>query len=140
MTEIVSVPMDLVFVSDVVEQHNLKWSSADFDGTAKCEFVFSTNCPDNIEDCLTATGTLNVDVMYSADVKLRVDKEASDVNALYVSENVTVNIDDNVDIKGIFLRKKSNGYVLGYMISLNPLRFCNTMGFEEGNVLAKLYR
>lgn len=144
MVEQESFPIDLTFVDDFDETINTsKWSLSLFDGTAKCELVFSSDCPNNISDCLNSSGTLNnsVSVDTRADIKLLVNKETVRNKFLYISESLTVNISENFDVKGLFLRNKSNGYVLAYMINPNrPMRFCRKIIFEEGNVLLQLLR
>ena len=139
-----SFPIDLTFVDDFDEVRNTKWSSSDFNGAAnKCELVFSSYCPNNIEDCLTSSGTLNSSVTIDerADIKLMENKENIRNKYLYISESLELNIDDNFDVKAIFMRKKSNGYVMAYMINIGtPMRFCNKIIFEEDNVLLRLLR
>lgn len=135
--------IDLTFVDDFDEVRNTKWSSSDFNGTAKCELVFSSYCPDNIEDCVNSNGTINssVTIDETADIKLMENKENIRNKYLYISESLELNIDDNFDVKAIFLRIKSNGYVLAYMINIGtPMRFCNKIIFEEDNVLLRLLR
>lgn len=143
MVEYESYPIDLTFVDDFDETMNNKWSPSTFDGTAKCELVFSSDCPENIEDCLNGNGTLNnsVSVDRRADIKVNRNVENIRNKYIYISESLTVNIGDNFDVKAIFLRVKANGYVMAYMINPNrPMRFCERIMFEEDNVLLKLLR
>ena len=140
MAEVESFPIDLIMVDSFVHQHNLKWSVNDL--ASGMELVFSSGCPDNITACLTDTDTLamNVSVDLQHDIALAANTESVNVNYMYVAQSFEVDIDDNFDVKAIFLRKKSNGYVMGYMINQKAMRFCNKIMFEEGNVLVKLIR
>jgi len=140
MAEVESFPIDLIMVDSFVHQHNLKWSVNDL--ASGMELVFSSDCPDNITACLTDTDTLamNVSVDLQHDIALAANTESVNVNYMYVAQSFEVDIDDNFDVKAIFLRKKSNGYVMGYMINQKAMRFCNKIMFEEGNVLVKLIR
>lgn len=140
MVEVESFPIDLIMVDSFVHQHNLKWSVNDL--ASGMELVFSSDCPDNISACLTSTDTLamNVSVDLQNDIALAANTESVNVNYMYVAQSLEVDIDDNFDVKAIFLRKKSNGYVMGYMINQKAMRFCNRIMFEEGNVLVKLIR
>ncbi len=140
MTEVESFPIDLIMVDSFAHEHNLKWSVSDLANGV--ELVFSSDCPDNIENCLTNTGTLamNVAVDLQTDIKLGANTENVNNNFMYITESLDVTIDDNFDVKGLFLRVKSNGYVMGYMINQKPMRFCNKIMFEADNVLVQLVR
>ena len=46
-----------------------------------------------------------------------------------------MSLSDDVDLKGMFLRKKSNGFVLMAMTNQTPMRFVDGVTFEADNVL-----
>ena len=46
-----------------------------------------------------------------------------------------MSLNADIDVKGIFLRKKSNGFVLMAMVNNKPMRFVDGVTFEAGNVL-----
>ena len=142
MTEI-SVPLDLITTPLFDKKHNISYSDSDFDGTAKWEMVVSDTCPINIADCLTSTGTLKSSIAVSAvaDIKLILKETDDDGNIDYynssvsIAENMTMTLANDVNMKGMFLRKKSNGFVLMAMTNQTPMRFCDGVTFEKDNVL-----
>lgn len=135
--ETVSVPIDLITTPLFDKKHNISYSDSDFDGTAKWEFVVSNDCPIDIPDCLDSDGLLDsaVDVSATSDVKLQIVEE-DDYNCyVKIAENMVMSLSDDVDLKGMFLRKKSNGFVLMAMTNQTPMRFVDGVTFEADNVL-----
>lgn len=136
MTDTVSVPIDLYFTPLFIKKYNDKFSDSDFDGTAKFEIVISDDCNDNISDCLTSAGLLDSSTVVSdtEDMPLTL---VEDNNSSYVmiTNNVEMTIDSDVDVKGIFLRKKSNGFVIMAQVNSKAMRFCDGMTFEKDNIL-----
>lgn len=135
--EAVSVPIDLITTPLFDKKHNISYNDSDFNDTAKWQIVISNNCPDNLADCLNSNGLLNssVTVSATADIKLHLE-EVDDYNSyVTIADNVTVSLSDDVDMKGLFLRKKSNNFVLMGMINQTTMRFCDGITFEKDNVL-----
>ena len=139
MTDIVSVPLDLVPTPLFRKKYNISYSDSDFDGTEKFEIVFSNLCPDNIPDCLNSNGTLNTTAVPDADTSMDIALELVEQGdvACYVkiAETATVTLSEDVDVKGMFLRKKTGGFVLMAMVNQKPMRFCEGMTFEADNIL-----
>ncbi len=143
MSDVVSVPLDLITSPLFDKKHNVSYSDSDFDGTAKWEIVFSATCPNNIPDCLNvSTGVLNNTVAVTArsDIKLKLNETDDGVidyynSSVVIHENLTMSLNADIDVKGIFLRKKSNGFVLMAMVNNKPMRFVDGVTFEAGNVL-----
>ena len=140
MTETQSYPFDLILVPDFRKKYNLSFSDDDFDGTNKWQLVISTICPDNIADCLNNNGLLNSSVnnVANADIALQLVDQDETNSYVKIKNNVNITLNDDVDVKGIFLRKKSNNYVLMAMINQTPMRFCEKIMFEKDNVLFQL--
>ena len=147
MTEIQSYPYDLATSPLFIDKFNLSYSQADFDGTAKFELVISSDCPDNVGDCINTNGllknTVNVDV--TGDMKLSVERDGEgdgytrNIHIL-LAEGCEIPLSEDILLKGAFLRKKSNGFVIAFMIEETPIRYCENIIFEEGNVLFKIIR
>lgn len=137
MSEAVSVPIDFITTPLFDKKHNVSYSDSDFDDTAKWQIVISNDCPDNIPDCLNSNGLLNSNVTVSAtaDIKLHLE-EVDDYNSyVTIAENLSMSLSEDVDMKGLFLRKKSNNFVLMAMVNQTPMRFCDGVTFEKDNVL-----
>ena len=141
--EPVSVPIDLITTPLFDKKHNISYNDSDFDGTAKWELIISNDCPDNVNDCLDSNGLLNNSVALSAnvDIKLQLHETDDDGTIDYynsyvaIAENTTLSLSDDIDMKGLFLRKKSNNFVLMAMVNQTPMRFVNGVTFEADNVL-----
>ena len=138
MTE--SVPFDFVRAPLARKRYNLTsygYNDSDFDGTAKWEIVMSPDCPDNIGDCLSGSSTLKSGFTKTTlgDIKLQITEYDDYQAEIKIKENATFTLANDVDVKGFFLRKKDNGFVLGYCINLKPVRFCEQIMFEADNVL-----
>lgn len=141
MTETQSYPFDLILVPNAIKKYNLSYSDDDFDGTNKWQLVISTICPDNIEDCLNNNGLLNgsVNNVANGDIGLELVEQDATNSYVKIKNNVTITLNDDVDVKGIFLRKKSpSNYVLMAMINQTPMRFCEKIMFEKDNILFQL--
>lgn len=137
MSEALSVPVDLITTPLFDKKHNVSYSDSDFDGTAKWQIVISNDCPDNISDCLDSNGLLNSSVVVSATSDIKLHLEESDDYNSYVSiaETLSMSLANDVDMKGLFLRKKSNHFVLMAMVNQTSMRFCDGVTFEADNVL-----
>jgi len=137
MSEVVSVPMDLIPCPLFRKKYNICYSDDDFDETDKWELVLSNNCPNNLSDCVDSDGLLDNSVTESdtEDISLSLVEEGDIGCYVSIADNVEMSVDGDVDVKAIFLRKKENGFVLMGMVNQKPMRFCDGMTFEEGNVL-----
>ena len=138
MTDVVSVPLDLIPTPLFRKKYNSSYGDSDFDGTAKWEFVVSTACPDNIVDCLNAsTGVLasGVTVSDTEDVSLELVEQGDVACYVKIKSDVVMTLASDIDVKGLFLRKKSGGFVLMAMVNQTPMRFCDGMTFEADNIL-----
>jgi len=136
MTETISVPLDLIPTPLFRKKYNVSYSDSDFDGTNKWEIVIATVCPDNLNDCLDSSGVLTgVTVADSEDISLNLTENGNIGCYVTIKNNVTMSLDSDVDVKGLFLRKKSNNFILMGMVNQKPMRFCDGMTFEKDNVL-----
>ena len=140
MTETQSYPFDLILVPNAIKKYNVSYSDSDFDGTNKWQLVISTICPDNIADCLNNSGLLNgsVNNVANADIGLELVEQDATNSHVKIKNNINITLNDDIDVKGIFLRKKSNNYVLMGMINQTPMRFCEKIMFEKDNILFQL--
>lgn len=99
------------------------------------EFCFSDYAESNINDCLNGTtiDTTKVHIIASVDANLIWD---GNLNIIKVGDNVTWNIGDVIHpIKAVFLRRKSNGYVLGYCIHNNSFNVTNKVIIPKDTIL-----
>lgn len=137
-----SYPFDLITTPLFIDKFNVSYSKSDFDKTNKFQFVVSTICPNNLEDCLNTTnggllGTVNNVV--SADVALEWYEQDEHNIYIRIANTVTINLPNDIDVKGIFLRKKADPkFVLFGMVNQTPLRFCSKMIFEKDNILLQI--
>ena len=105
------------------------FDTEDMDGISpNFRFVLSSDCPQNIEECLDADGTLNTDAVTIVDTdnaddglcSLLWSKGVNGERSMSISDS-TVTFDlgeDSVNIKALFLCAINNGtgYVLAYCI------------------------
>lgn len=147
MTESQSYPFDFVTAPLFFDKYNINFSKSDFDGTARFQMVLASDCPDNIGDCLKSDGTLDssVTVFSTGDIKLSLTEQSSDddytnVIEVAIAEDMEISLSSDANIKGVFLKMKSNNFILFFMIDINPMRYCDKICFEEGNVLLKVTR
>lgn len=104
------------------------------DNSSFFQVVYCSIAPDNIEDCLNG-GVLDtgaVSVSASVDLSLKYDKEV-----ISVGSDCTWNVGANViqPIKAVFIRNKSNGYVMGYSIFDNAIEVTNVVKLEKDTIL-----
>lgn len=141
MVERQSYPFDLIRTPLFFDKFNSSFSKADFNGSNNFQIVVSTVCPDNLSDCLNgSTGVLtgSVNNVATADVALQFVRE-DDVNAhIKIKNNVTMTLSSDVDVKGVFIRKKSNNFVVFGMVNKTPMRFCEKIIFEKDNVILQI--
>ena len=140
MAETQSIPFDLIRSPLARKKYNVEFDDSDFDGTANFEIVLSDDCPDNVEDCIDSTGVLKSGFSTTTlgDIKLELIEYDDYSCEVVISETVEFLVDGDIDVKGIFLQKKSNDFVVGYSIVPKAVRFCDKLVFEESNVLWKI--
>ena len=144
MAEIQSYPFDLIKSPLFKTKHNISFSASDFEGTNKCQVVISTVCPDNFDDCLNSNGLLNtsgnnaVTVSATGDIALEYVEQDESNSYIQIKNNVTINLNDDTDVKGVFIRRKSNNFVIFVMVNENPMRFCEKIMFEKDNVILQI--
>ena len=144
MAEIQSYPFDLIKSPLFKSKYNISFSVSDFDGTDKCEIVISTVCPDNFSDCLDSDGLLRtsgnnaVTVSATEDIALEYVEDDEVNSYIKIKNNVTVTLDSDVDVKGVFIRRKANDFVIFGMVNENTMRFCEEIKFEQDNVILQI--
>ena len=112
------------------------FDTEDMDGVSpNFRFVLSSDCPQDIEECLDADGTLNTDAVTIVDTdnaddglcSLLWSKGVNGERSMSISDStVTFDFgDEKPDVNGIFLVNVSNGsgYVLAYCIFDKTLTF-----------------
>lgn len=110
---------------------------------SKFQLVISSYCSNEIDDCIVSSdsssdgtiNTTNVDVTKSVDCGL----SWIDGN-IFLTDDATINLttDEILPIKSIFLRKKSNGVVLGYSMNTTAFEVTNQVQFNEGTIFWSL--
>ena len=137
MTETQSYPFDLIRSPLAKKKYNLSYSDSDFNGGANWTVLVSSDCPDNVDDCLNSSSELKsgVNTTSLGDIKLELVEYSDYSSSIIIKENVTFTLDDDLDVKGVFLKKKSSNFILAYSINLKPMRFCEKIIFEADNVL-----
>ena len=120
--------------SDFWNQWNKKFKVEEMNGAGNFEIVLASHCSDNIDECLTSSGTIdtnNVTVLVYSTCGLLFDGEM-----IKLSTDVTFMAGDNTySLKAIFLRNKVTGYVVGYTIALGSFDFSNQLTFDNGTIL-----
>lgn len=151
--ELHSYIFDFTRVNDFFENFNVKFNVNDSDNGSKLyileddeyintgdkfELVFASACPDNISDgCLTNTGQIDRDnVEYDdnhvVEVELDWIKDSYGDAIIHIHDEVTLTLGETVlPLKAVFLRSKSNGYVLGYCINLVKFSVTNKVVFDD---------
>ena len=128
-----------------MDDYNLKFLVEEMDGiNNNYQFVLADTCPENIEDCLTANGTLDATKVHEinligndGDVSLIYSKgvNASRVISLG-SSDVTLDVGDiNVMLKAMFLRDIHTGYVLAYCILARSIPITNQVIFPATGIV-----
>ena len=100
------------------------------------EFCFSDYAESNINDCLNSNGTIDttkVHILATVNANLVWNEN---LNIIQVGANATWNIGDVIHpVKAVFLRRKSNGYVLGYCIHINSFNVTNKVIIPKDTIL-----
>lgn len=116
-----------------LDNMNVKFHLLEMNSSNNFQVVFSTYAPTNIQDCLNSDGTLNSDVTIqeSLDCSLKWENDI-----ISIRNDVTWNIGDAYyPLKAVFIRNKSNGYVMGYSINITSFEVTNEVIFEEDTIL-----
>lgn len=116
-----------------LDNMNVKFHLLEMNSSNNFQVVFSTYAPTNIQDCLNSDGTLNSDVTIqeSLDCSLKWENDI-----ISIRNDVTWNIGDvYYPLKAVFIRNKSNGYVMGYSINITSFEVTNEVIFEEDTIL-----
>lgn len=140
MAEKQSYPFDLIRSPLFFDKFNVSFDKTDFDGTNKFQIVLSSICPDNIPDCLNSNGTIKntVNNVANSDIALELVVEDDTNRHILIKNDVTITLNEDIDVKGVFIRKKSNGFVVFAMVNENAMRFCDKIMFESGNVILQI--
>lgn len=136
--ELQSYIFDFSRVDSFYENMNLSFAIANMDGSANFEFVLSEHSPNNIEECLDSDGVLNTDVDEAMveDAKLMWNNNDDGTNNITLDEEVLFDIgNDILQMKSLFVRDKTSGYVLGFSINVNTVSVTNKLIFEEDTIL-----
>lgn len=116
-----------------LDNMNVKFHLLEMNSSNNFQVVFSTYAPTNIEDCLNADGSLNSDVTIQSSLDCSLKWENDIIS---IRNDVTWNIGDAYyPLKAVFIRNKSNGYVMGYSINITSFEVTNEVIFEEDTIL-----
>lgn len=137
---------DFIRTPDFMDNINRSgcFDTVDMDGTSKnYEFVLSSSCPDNIDDCLDNDGCLNnsvttVNIGDDGQISLLWSKGVDNDRVISLGGNsaVTLDVGDiNVMMKALFLRDISTGYVLAYCILTRTVPITNEVVFPASGVI-----
>lgn len=115
---------------------NEEFTIQEMNGANNFQLVFSSYTPNNIDDCLTNSGTLTQDVLATSTV-IDCGLTWDDNGIVSISNNVTWNIGHEtiIPLKAIFLRKKENGFVLGYSINQTSFDVTNKVIVDKDTVI-----
>ena len=115
---------------------NEEFTIQEMNGANNFQLVFSSYTPNNIDDCLTNNGTLTQDVLATSTV-IDCGLTWDDNGIVSISNNVTWNIGHEtiIPLKAIFLRKKENGFVLGYSINQTSFDVTNKVIVDKDTVI-----
>lgn len=140
MVEKQSYPFDLIRSPYFFDKFNVSFDKTDFDGTNKFQIVLSAICPDNIPDCLNTNGTIKntVNNVANSDIALELIVEDEKNRHILIKNDVSITLNEDIDVKGVFIRKKSNGFVVFAMVNEKPMRFCDKIMFESGNIILQI--
>ena len=140
MVEKQSYPFDLIRSPLFFDEFNVSFDKTDFDGTDNFQIVLSSICPDNISDCLNVDGTINGEVtnVANSDIALELVVDDERNRHILIKNDVSITLNEDIDVKGVFIRKKSNGFVVFAMVNENAMRFCEKIIFESGNIILQI--
>ena len=115
---------------------NEEFTVQEMNGANNFQLVFSSYTPNNIDDCLTNSGTLTQDVLATSTV-IDCGLTWDDNGIISISNNVTWNIGNEtiIPLKAIFLRKKENGFVLGYSINQTSFDVTNKVIVDKDTII-----
>lgn len=121
---------------DFWKDWNIKFKVEEMNGASNFEMLFTSYSYNNIDECLTDSNTLKPEVeagiFNDADCGLMWDNDG----IISVANNVIWDLGtDIVPLKAIFLRKKSNKYVIGYSINQTSFDVTNRVIIDKDTVL-----
>lgn len=120
---------------DFWEKWNISFRTVEMNGSNTFELVFVSYCPEDITDCVSG-GVLKPEVVQGAVATISVGLNWDKQGIVSIANNVTWNIGNSiVPLKGIFLRSKVTGYVLGYSIAMTSFDVTNQMVIDKDTVL-----
>ena len=139
MTDSQSFLFDFTRVDDFMDQWNLSFKLSDMATANNFQLVFCTDAPNNIRECLTSGGALDVNAVTipsggAVDCSLKWED-----NAISIRSDTTWNITGEVPLKAVFIRNKANGYVMAYCIHISEFTVTNKIIFDGGTVLWRIY-
>lgn len=139
-----SIIFDFTRVENFMDDYNIEFFVADMNGTDKnYEFVIADSSADNIGDCLNSDGTLNttevhtIDIGDDGEVSLLYSKGTNGSRIISLgSSDVVLDVgDENVDLKAMFLRAVSTGYVMAYCILARTVPITNEVIFPASGIV-----
>lgn len=139
MAEVQSYIFDFQRVPSFFEEWNNSFKVEDMkdsstDASAKhFQIVYCDVAPSNINDCLNGSrlNTSSVHVLQTVDVNLKYDNDV-----ISVRYDATWSLGTDIKpVKAIFIRNKSNGYVMGYSINTVAFEVTNTVKLEKDTIL-----
>lgn len=119
------------------------FDTQDMDGLNKnFRFVVSTNCPDNISNCLDEYGTLNnnvttLDIGDNGLVAITYNHGLGGDRYISIAQgSFQVDVGDSfTNIKGVFLCSADTGYVIAYSINPKTVLVKNEVVFPVNGVI-----
>lgn len=131
-----SYPFDFQRTPKFFDRWNVDFKVEEFNTSNNFEFVISDFNPTNIDECVDANGKLNEDnvhIVQTLPCSLIWDTDGGTANLIRLREAVTWNIgDNNYYIKGLFLRHRNSGFVMGYSINISTaFNVNNTFTFDK---------
>lgn len=133
MAEFQSYIFDFQRVPRFFKDWNVNFKVDDMQKTDNLfQIVFCDIAPDNLVDCLNGTVLNgNVNIVGTCDISLNYDNDV-----ISVRNDATWTIGENIkQIKAIFVRVKSTGYVMGYSINTTAFDVTNEVVIEKDTIL-----
>lgn len=119
------------------------FDTEDMDGLNKnFRFMVSTDCPDNIDDCLDEFGTLNnkvtlLDIGDNGLVAINYNHGINGNRYISIAQgSFQIDVGDGfTDLKALFLCSADTGYVIAYSIVPKTVRVKNEVVFPVNGVI-----
>lgn len=131
MVEPQSFLFDFTRVDSFFDQWNLAFKLTDMTTSNNFELVFCYDAPNNIEECLNGTVLDESKVSIAQNGVVPCSLKWED-NGISLRNNATWNIVNESPLKAIFLRVRSNKYVMSYCINIEEFTCTNKIIFEGG--------